>query len=57
MSKQIHKYIYLCCKSCILNFNDGPYRMKRVAFIGDIIKDFFSKVMYMPIFKCHKPAG
>ena len=34
-------YIYLCCKSCILNFNDGPYKMKQLAFIGYIVKGFF----------------
>jgi len=51
-------YIYLCCKSCIFNFNDGPYKIKQVAFMGDIIKDFdFSMVIYMPILICHRPTG
>jgi len=32
-------------------------KMKQVAFIGNIIKGFFSMVIYMPILICHRPTG
>jgi len=53
-------YIYLCCKSCILNVNDGPYKMKQLAFICDIIKGFSDVniyiYIYVPKLICHRSS-